>query len=326
MRESTQPGAGLESATAACDLGIAGYRLLTYSSSRGERAGILTAGRVYDAADLTGHAEDVSVIGLLSDWDGARRRIEDALASRRSAMPATPLSEVALLAPIPVPGTIYGAGANYADHAREMANAAGAASVEQPKPDRSWHFLKSSRTVVGPGASVVLPKGAQKVDWEVELAAIIGRRGKNISVADALGHVAGYSVAIDLSARDLSRRVNVIDTSPFKMDWLAHKNFDGACPLGPWITPTEIIADPQALAISLAVNGEIKQQSTTAAMIFSIAEQIRDISERITLWPGDVILTGTPAGVGMSRGEFLKAGDVMLARIEGIGELTTTLA
>ena len=296
----------------------AGYRLLTYRGERGKRAGALIGDNVFDIADATGRASDASVLGLLTDWPATHIRLRDAL----QAGVGQPLADPHFCAPLPAPGAIYCAGANYSDHAAEMAARSGTPST---KTKRSWHFVKSARTVAGPGAIVALPEASHKVDWEIELAAVIGRKGKHITVADALAHVAGYTIANDLSARDLSRRAEVADESPFKMDWLSHKNFDGACPLGPWITPAEWIDDPQALAMELSINGVTKQQSNTSAMIFSLAEQIRDLSERITLWPGDVILTGTPAGVGLSRGEFLTSGDVMRARIEGLGELVTTM-
>ncbi|MBY3592371.1 fumarylacetoacetate hydrolase family protein [Rhizobium bangladeshense] len=297
-------------------------RIVTYRADRGERAGLLVGDKVYDAADLTGDQRDVSVMSILGNWDDASARLANAVRSRLSNG-HEPVSDAELLAPLTSPGTIYCAGANYADHAAEMAKANG--TQIRPKSDRSWHFLKSSRSVVGPGSTVELPRNSSKIDWEVELAAVIGRKCKDVHLEHALDYVAGYSVAIDLSARDLSRRLDVADGSPFKMDWMSHKNFDGSCPLGPFIVPANEVGDPQDLGIELSVNGELKQKSTTAEMIFSLAEQIRDLSRQITLWPGDIILTGTPAGVGTSRGEFLKAGDVVAARIDGLGELRTTM-
>jgi 2-keto-4-pentenoate hydratase/2-oxohepta-3-ene-1,7-dioic acid hydratase in catechol pathway len=235
---------------------------------------------------------------------------------------------VRLLAPLPMPGTIYCAGANYRDHVLEMARAQNI----QPEPDphtlglKAWHFIKSSRCVVGPDTVVPLPTHAKKIDWEAELGVVIGRRAKNIALERALDAVAGYTIGNDLSARDVSRRPGISDTSPFKFDWVAQKNFDGACPLGPWIVPASDVPDPHKLKIELTVNGVVKQSSNTSELIFNIAEQISHISEKITLHPGDVILTGTPAGVGAGRGEFLKAGDEVKITIERIGELTNRLA
>jgi 2-keto-4-pentenoate hydratase/2-oxohepta-3-ene-1,7-dioic acid hydratase in catechol pathway len=304
------------------DTGPEALRIVTYFGARGERAGVLVGQEIFDANDLTGDPRDVTVMRMLEDWDVSVDRISSAISSANFRS-REPVRYATLLAPLPMPGTIYCAGANYADHAAEMARANN--TSVRPKSDRSWHFLKSSRAVVGPDANVALPKNSTKVDWEVELAAIVGRQCKDADLDHALDCIAGYAVAIDLSARDLSRRLDVADGSPFKMDWLSHKNFDGSCPLGPFIVPAKNVGDPQQLGIELSVNDELKQKSTTSEMIFSLAEQIRDLSRQITLWPGDVILTGTPAGVGSSRGEFLKAGDVVSARIDGLGELRAVM-
>ena len=135
------------------------------------------------------------------------------------------------------------------------------------------------------------------------------------------GERGGYAIANDLSARDRGRRANMPDASPFKWDWTKHKTFDGSCPLGPWIVPASDIGDPQKLGLKLWVNGVLKQDSNTSEMIFTLAEQIAQLSAGMTLHPGDIVLTGTPAGVGAGRGEFLKAGDVVKLWIEKIGEI-----
>jgi 2-keto-4-pentenoate hydratase/2-oxohepta-3-ene-1,7-dioic acid hydratase in catechol pathway len=264
------------------------------------------------------------MLNLLADWSAAQERIQSAIERASTAkLAGQALSSVKILAPLPVPGTLFCAGANYSDHVAEMAKVA---NIE-PDPDPhslglgSWHFIKSARSVIGPEDAIEIPAGSQKLDWEVELAAVIGLKTRNIPLEQALTCVAGYTIANDLSARDLSRRNGIAVHSPFRFDWLAHKSFDTACPLGPCIVPAAQIADPQNLAISLSVNGEIKQNSNTSKMIFTVAEQIADISRRLTLWPGDVILTGTPAGVGSATGQFLKSGDQVSARIAGIGEL-----
>ena len=137
----------------------------------------------------------------------------------------------------------------------------------------------------------------------------------------ALRLVAGYTIANDLSARDRGRRGNVPEASPFRWDWTKHKTFDGSCPLGPWIVPASYIGDPQGLKLKLWVNGVLKQHSNTSEMIFTLAEQIEQLSAGMTLYPGDIILTGTPAGVCAGRCEFLKAGDVVKLWIEKIGEI-----
>ena len=172
-----------------------------------------------------------------------------------------------------------------------------------------------------PGAPVKISDYAKQMDWEVELVAVIGKVAKKVPLAKALSYVAGYTIGNDLSSRDRGRRASVPDSSPFKWDWTKHKSFDGSCPLGPWIVLASDIGDPQKLGLKLWVNGEIKQDSHTSGMIFTLAEQIEELSAGMTLYPGDLIMTGTPAGVGAGRGEFLKAGDVVKLWIEKIGEI-----
>ena len=306
------------------------YKLLSYQSGRTARAGVLVADAVFDAAKVTGVAGHASVLGVLDDWSRARRLLGQA-AKRLEAGRARgiPLKRVKLLAPVLYPGNIYCAGANYTDHMAEMARAQGQAPGPTMKElgEKPWHFVKSSKSsVVGPGARVKLPVYSQMVDWEVELAALIGRAARDVSVEKALDYVAGYTIANDLSARDVMRRDKNPATSPFHYDWLSQKCFDGACPLGPWIVPASEIPYPQNLALKLWVNNKLMQYSRTSKMIFSTAEQIAMLSSRVTLHPGDLILTGTPAGVGMPRRTFLKAGDTVKLWIEGIGELSHTMA
>lgn len=223
------------------------------------------------------------------------------------------------------PGTIYCAGANYADHVAEMARARG----ELPPPDpralglKPWFFIKPRGCAVGSGARVARPAGCRKLDWEAELVAVIGTPARNVPVATALDYVSGYAIANDLSARDLSRRPQLAPGSPFHFDWTAHKGFEGSCPLGPRITPAAEVPDPQRLAIRLWVNGVLKQDSSTSQMIYSVAEQIAHLSTLITLQPGDIVLTGTPAGVGAARNEFLQPGDKVEIEIERLGRLET---
>jgi 2-keto-4-pentenoate hydratase/2-oxohepta-3-ene-1,7-dioic acid hydratase in catechol pathway len=159
------------------------------------------------------------------------------------------------------------------------------------------------------------------VDWEVELAAVIGRPARNVTLETALDHVAGYTIANDLSARDAMRRPQLPDNSPFKLDWLTQKCFEGSCPLGPWIAPARDIPRPQGLAMKLWVNDELMQDSNTSQMIFTTAEQIAHLSTLVTLFPGDLVLTGTPAGVGP-----LAVGDRVEVEVEGIGVLANEVA
>jgi len=282
-------------------------RLVSFSTGEhAPRAGVLVGNHVFGAAGDT-------VLSLL----------EKQQAWKEAGAPL-PLADVKLHAPLLYPGTIYCAGANYADHVAEMARA----QNMPPPPDprtlglKPWFFLKPSRScVVGPGARVARPRGSQKLDWEAELVAVIGKSTRNVAVENALDCVAGYTIANDLSARDLARRTQLPATSPFHFDWSAHKGFEGSCPLGPWITPAGAVPDPQRLAIRLWVNGVIKQDSNTSEMIYSVAEQIAHLSTLATLHPGDLVLTGTPAGVGTPRNEFLQPGDHVEIEIEGLGRL-----
>jgi len=306
----------------------AGFDLVSFTAGSRPRVGVLVEGLVHDLADASGNDADLSMMDVLADWSAAQDRIRTVVARARSRrLAGVPLAQCKLLAPLPLPGTLFCAGANYSDHVAEMARVA---NIE-PDPDPralglgSWHFIKSSRSVIGPDDAIEIPNGSHKLDWEIELGAVIGHKTRNVTAGEALACVAGYTIAIDLSARDFSRRQGLPAHSPFRFDWVSHKSFDTACPLGPWLTPAAQIADPQNLAVSLAVNGEIKQNSNTRLMIFSVAEQIADLSRKLTLWPGDVILTGTPAGVGSATGQFLKSGDHIAARIEGIGEIRNTV-
>ena len=306
---------------------MAAYKLASYQSVQGPRAAIIVGDYVFDAVELTGQAAYASVLGILEDWDRAGPLLKSAAAKAAGAK-GQMLNQTKLLAPVLWPPTIYCAGANYTDHVAEMAKRRNQA----PDPDphtlglKPWHFIKASRALADPDATIATSQYSKMMDWEAELAGVIGRPARNVAIDRALDYVAGYTIANDLSARDLSRRPHISDTSPFKADWLAHKSFEGACPLGPWIIPAEDIADPHNLGIKLWVNDVIKQDSNTSGMIFNLAEQIAHISTRITLHPGDVILTGTPAGVGAGRNEFLKPGDVVKVWIERIGTLKNIFA
>jgi 2-keto-4-pentenoate hydratase/2-oxohepta-3-ene-1,7-dioic acid hydratase in catechol pathway len=310
----------------------AGYKLATYQSSDGARAGVIIGDQVFDAAALTGKGAYASVLGILADWRAADAALRKAAAGLgkspgkgrgKNRAKSRPLAKTKLLAPVRFPSAIYCAGSNYADHAAEMA----ARDNRPPPPDphtlglKAWHFLKASRSLADPGSRVKISGYSQQMDWEIELAAVIGRAAKDVPAAKALGYVAGYTIANDLSARDRGRRANMPDASPFKWDWTKHKTFEGSCPLGPWIVPASDIGDPQKLKLKLWVNGVLKQDSNTSEMIYTLAEQIEQLSAGMTLHPGDIILTGTPAGVGAGRGEFLAGGDVVKLWIEKIGEI-----
>jgi len=304
-----------------------GYKLATYRTGEGQRAGVLIGDDVFDAEKLTGKAAYATVAGILAEWKAADGALKQAAAgAAKSRIKRLPLSKTKLLAPLQ-PLTIFCAGANYADHAAAMAR-----RLRMPEPAdphekglKPWHFIKAAGTVTGPGAAIKASDYSKELDWEIELAAVIGRPCKDVPRGKALAYVAGYTASNDLSARDRGRRPGIEPTSFFKMDWSKHKSFDGSCPIGPWITPASDIDDPQDLDLKLWVNGELKQDSNTRKMLFSLAEQIEQLSINLTLHPGDMILTGTPAGTGAESGEFLKAGDVVKVWIEGIGEFSSKI-
>jgi 2-keto-4-pentenoate hydratase/2-oxohepta-3-ene-1,7-dioic acid hydratase in catechol pathway len=311
----------------------AGYKLATYRTSEGPRAGVIIGDEVFDAAKLTGKAAYATVAGILADWKAAEAALKKAVAgaaknASKSRAKRQPLAKTKLLAPVPLPLTIFCAGANYADHAAAMARKQGMPEPADPHEQglKPWHFIKAARTIADPGATIKAADYSKELDWEIELAAVIGRPAKDVTKEKALNYVAGYIVANDFSARDRGRRPGIEPTSFFKMDWSKHKSFDGSCPIGPWITPASDIADPQKLGLKLWVNGELKQDSNTGKMLFSLAEQIEQLSINMTLHPGDLILTGTPSGTGAESGSFLKAGDVVKIWIEKIGEIENRMA
>lgn len=225
------------------------------------------------------------------------------------------MSGAQLLAPIPRPAkNILCVGRNYAEHVAESLRAAGEkAPVGQQRPNI---FTKAVTTVIGPFDDIPLDASVtQKLDWEVELAVVIGVAGRHIKREDALKHVFGYTVLNDLSARDLQHAPG--------LQWFTGKSLDGSCPMGPWIVTADEIPDPTVLHLTLTVNGALKQADTTANMIFDVPTIIASLSEVMTLEPGDIIATGTPAGVGHGRvpQEYLKPDDVMETAIDAIGAL-----
>lgn len=310
------------------------YRLASYESRGAPRAGLVVDDWLLDVAEaLDGSVargrepRAMSVLQVLQRWDEIHPRLQScARQVREGGEPAgmQPLAQARLCAPILYPGTIFCAGANYRDHVAEMSRALNLPSEPDPhelglKP---WHFIKASAACVrGPDCRIALPAYSKKVDWEAEIALVIGREGRDVPIERAMAHVAGLTIVNDLSARDHIRRIGVPAESPFCFDWVSQKSFDGALPMGPWITPLEDVAEPGRMGIRLWVNQELMQDSSSANLIFSMAEQVSHLSSRLTLRPGDLIATGTPAGCGAARGRFLQAGDQVRIQVEGIGEL-----
>ncbi|AQU76842.1 FAA hydrolase family protein [Priestia megaterium] len=220
-------------------------------------------------------------------------------------------SDINWQAPILYPNKLICIGANYTDHIEEMGKEK---AIVKP-----YSFLKPpSTTLKGHRKEVSLPKASNMIDWEAELAVVIGKRAKNVKKEDALTYVAGYTLFNDLSDREA-----IVNSDGLGIDWVVHKAHDGFAPMGPLVTPAQFIPDPQNLKIKLKVNNEIKQDSHTSKMIFTVAEIIEHLSSIMTLEPGDIIGTGTPAGAGFGRNEFLKSGDKVVIEIEKLGALTT---
>lgn len=287
-------------------------RFCTYQVQGEARVGIVTDDAVVDLQSIARserlpHAP-ATMLDLITEVPtlelrAIARKAEQWAQSKRVAVP---LARARLLAPIPRPRkNIMCMGRNYAEHARESGNA---------PPEVPVFFTKPPTTVVGPHAPVVRHAVTEQLDYEVELAAIIGRRGRNIAPDKALDYVFGYTIMNDVTARDLQRK---------HQQWFKGKSLDTFAPMGPWIVHRSAVPNPQALRLTMRVNGEVRQNSTTANMIFPVAQLIAVLSAGMTLEPGDILATGTPEGVGMGMKppKWLQVGDVMEAEIEGIGVL-----
>jgi 2-keto-4-pentenoate hydratase/2-oxohepta-3-ene-1,7-dioic acid hydratase in catechol pathway len=245
-----------------------------------------------------------SLLDVLGGGAEARARVENWM-YQPPAGALRPLANVRLLAPLPRPPKVICIGLNYRDHALES-------GMEVPKVPTV--FSKFSSIVIGPGDPIVLPKVSTKPDYEAELVFVIGTGGRNIAAENWTQHVFGYTIANDVSARDYQMATS---------QWLMGKTFDTFAPIGPWIVSADEIEDPHALDIGLSINGEVMQNSNTCELIFKIPELVAFLSSVFTLETGDVVLTGTPAGVGAGRKppRFLKPGDDVVVSIAGLGEL-----
>jgi 2-keto-4-pentenoate hydratase/2-oxohepta-3-ene-1,7-dioic acid hydratase in catechol pathway len=295
-------------------------RLVTYRPSivDAARLGVVQGDEIVDVQKLAASEGQVLPASMLELIDlgptGLRvlQQLVDRAEGNWPAGAAVPAVNVQLLAPIPRPRkNIFGIGLNYVEHVEESSRALDTA---KDLPKQPVIFTKPPTTVIGPGEPIQHnAKLTQQLDWDVELAAIIGRRATRVTVQDALRYVFGYSIMIDISARD-NRRAG---------QWIYSKGMDSYGPFGPCIVTADEIPDPQTLDLWLTVNGVTKQKSNTRHMLFKVNELIADISAGITLEPGDIIATGTPEGVGAGRKpqEWLQPGDVVVAAVEKIGEI-----
>ena len=279
-------------------------RLATIATSTGPRAALLH-GDCYVDLHATDSRLPASVRGLL---EGGPEALEAAQAAAvRSSAVGYPMSAVKLLAPIPDPPKIVCVGLNYRDHAAESG---------APIPRDPVLFSKFTTAIIGPDATIVLPKVSTKVDYEAELVLVVGKRCRYVPMDKALDYLAGYTVGHDVSARDWQLEKD-------GKQWLAGKTFDTFAPIGPHLVTKDEVPDAMALGIRLRLNGKAMQDSNTRQMIFSPADLVAYVSQVVTLQPGDIIFTGTPPGVGVARKPpvFLKGGDVAEVEIDGLGIL-----
>jgi 2-keto-4-pentenoate hydratase/2-oxohepta-3-ene-1,7-dioic acid hydratase in catechol pathway len=280
-------------------------KLVSFKHSGARKPGLLVGNDIIDLAEAgCSGGRHGDLMEIVRGGDRALEEVRSLARSRRAAIPA---ASVQLCAPIQEPGKIVGIGLNYVDHCRE---------ANLKVPDVPVLFGKFPNSVVGPDEDIVFDRSVcTEVDYEVELGVVIGATARRVSEAQALDHVAGYAVAHDVSARDLQ--------FSGAQQWDHGKSVDTFCPWGPWLVTRDEIPDPQKLDMRLLLNGQQMQTSNTSNMIFSVAQLIAFVSRSITLEPGDLIVTGTPFGVGFSRKPpvYLKDGDECVLEIEGLGTL-----
>ena len=297
---------------------MSGFQLGTALAAGQETVVVMTEGRLYPLDRLLAAAGlDPAPVGaglseMLENWAAWLDRIKRAVGGTRlSSVEPLPVDGIAWLPPVRRPRKLVCMGTNYSGHAKE---------VESKALDMPYSFLKPpSTTLCGSGSTVTLLDISEMNDWEIELAVVIGKPARRVSEADALGHVAGYTVMNDVSSRDwVAKRPEFLG-----IDWVVGKAADGYAPMGPLLTPAEFVADPQNLGLELTLNGQVMQHGNTADMVFSVAQVIAHLSRFMTLEPGDIIATGTPEGVGLGRKPpvFLQHGDVVRCTIAGLGTL-----
>ena len=230
------------------------------------------------------------------------------------------LAEVRIEAPIRYPWHLLAAGQNYREHAAEM----GGDTDIDPDKDDPFLFAKSARSgIIGPGEPYRIPPGRDRIDWEGEFAIVVGREAKNLTLDNALDHVFGFTIVFDVS----DRAAQIPENGRYARDWFAGKSMDNAAPMGPWVVPKEFLSNYADLRLTTRVNGELMQDSSTSYLIHDVERLLRYATSIVTLWPGDVIATGTPSGVGNGRKPpvYLRPGDVVTIEVEGIGVLETPI-
>ena len=296
-------------------------KLASYEHNGRRSYGVVTDDGIVDARGLLPDGPR-TVRELLQAGPGPMAALSDAVSSSNAAISP---ADVRLLPPVLDPPKLLGLAVNYEAHHNELkrpaALPADARHATTPRP-----FLMPPTALAGCGDEIAWPVVSEQVDHEVELAVIIGREGRNLTVAGALEVVAGYTIANDLSARSMTHADGRTERPKDAFfDWLHGKWPDGFLPMGPWLVTADEVGDAGALDIELTVNGDVRQSANTAHMIFSVAETVSFISHIMTLQVGDVIATGTPAGVAKATGKWLEPGDVVACRIDGLGELSNTI-
>ena len=298
-------------------------KLLRYCKDEIVYCGILTDKGVVDINSLL---PDETIGGcmkrLLERGSDFLKKAESLAASADSFVP---LSDVKLLAPVGHTGKLIALAGNYLKHIIEAGKTLGLSESPEnrtvPRP-----FMMPNTVISNPNDEIPWPSYSEEVDYEVELAVVIGKKGKCIRVKDSLDHVAGYTIANDVSARSVTFKEDRAERPWDEFyDWLNGKWSDGFLPLGPYIVTANEVGDVQNLGLKLKVNGQVRQNANTGQMIFGVAEIVSFVSHIMTLQPGDIIATGTPEGVGMATGDFLKPGDEVECRIEKIGSMKNTL-
>ncbi|SOD97595.1 2-keto-4-pentenoate hydratase/2-oxohepta-3-ene-1,7-dioic acid hydratase (catechol pathway) [Blastococcus haudaquaticus] len=281
-------------------------RLVSFHGDGGLRLGVETEAGVADVTEAAGDGSRASVRSLAGAGPEALLRVRQAAESTSDVVA---VEQLRLAPAVPDAGKIICVGLNYRKHAAEGG---------MPVPERPIYFAKYANSLAASGEAVVIPAVAEKADYEVELVAVIGRRARKVSEDRALEHVFGYATGNDLSARDLQMRSS---------QWMYGKAIDGFAPLGPYVVTSDEVPDPQALDLRCSVNGDLRQDSNTRDMVFSVAELVSDLSQIMTLEPGDVVYTGTPEGVilGMPEQVWLQPGDEVVCEIQGLGRLVTPL-
>ncbi len=310
VTQAASPGGASPSAIEVTRFGLA-----TIAGPDGPYLAVMTDHGVVGISDLLGEQAPTSVLAMLPDWDDHCDAISAALAADGTTAHWVSPSELKFEPPLPDPGAIYCSGANFYDHIAEMGK-------EPPDKDAedAYHFMVAPSTLTGHHQPVIRPRGVENLDWEVELVAVIGRRARAVTAEEALDYVAGYTVVNDISVRQPSIFHHI-----FGVRWIPSKGLATMNPMGPSIVPARFVPDPLHLNLSTHVNGEVRQDSNTDQMIWTVQEQIASLSAGLELRPGDLILTGTPAGTAAAYGRYLADGDVVTVAVEGIGTLENTI-